>query len=256
MQRAGFTSLLLALTLLFGACDEVYPPQTSEPTPAGKPLTTLPWFMEGFSLLDEYTEELAVGELVTETGCEIGSAVLIAPRIVITAGHCVDDGDVKYFKSGCTLYRIFQHRLHPKYKIGDTVFVDLAVCLLETTCPAVPIRFMNAETNKYTRGEPLTVIGFGGDYKRRSNYGVFWYYGTLLETPTEFKMLPIKGTVFFGDSGGAVIDGSGALVGIVSSLGMNGCGVYENSATRLDLFSDWVKTTTLELSGVPLEVAP
>jgi hypothetical protein len=53
-----------------------------------------------------------------------------------------------------------------------------------------------------------------------------------------------------------VIDGSGALVGIVSSLGMNGCGVYENSATRLDLFSDWVKTTTLELSGVPLEVAP
>jgi hypothetical protein len=111
--------------------------------------------MEGFSLLDEYTEELAVGELVTETGCEIGSAVLIAPRIVITAGHCVDDGDVKYFKSGCTLYGISQYRLHPKYKIGDTVFVDLAVCLLETTCPAVPIRFMNAETNKYTNAEAI-----------------------------------------------------------------------------------------------------
>jgi S1-C subfamily serine protease len=249
MQRAGVTSLLLALSLLFGACDEVYPPQTFPPEKTQSPL---PWYMEGFSLVDEQTQELAVGELITDTGCGIGSAVLISPQIIITAGHCVDGDPVQFFKAGCELYRIKEYRLHPKYKIGKTVFMDVAIAVLETPCPSTPIRLLN-ENNVYSRGEPLTIIGFGGGYKRKSNPFVFWYYGTLIETPSVLKMLPIQGTIYFGDSGGAVIDSVGRLVGIVSSLAINHAGVYENSAVRLDLILDWIKNTAIDLSGVAIQ---
>lgn len=258
MQRAGITSLLLALSLLFGACDEasvsVY--DTPQDSPVGKSLTTLPWFMDGFSLLDEHTEELAVGELVTRDGCEIGSAVLIAPRVVLTAGHCLDQGNVTHFKAGCEYYRIADYRLHPKFKVGETIFMDIAVVVLETPCPATPIPLLNPDTNVYSRGEPLTVIGFGGDYKRRSNWGEFAYYGTLIEDPTCFKMYRHETTVFFGDSGGAVIDANGILVGVVCSLAICDSRVFENSATRLDLVADWIQTTALDLSGVPIRIAP
>jgi S1-C subfamily serine protease len=212
--------------------------------------------MEGFSLMDEYTEDLAVGRLVTDKGEEIGSAVLIAPSVILTAGHCMQDGDIAEFVTGCERYKIAAYKLHPLFKVQQHIFMDLAVAVLDRPCCVEPVRFLNTETNRYEQGEPLTVIGFGGGYKRHSHPEVFTYYGTLIEDPTAFKFLPLEGTVYFGDSGGAVLDGKGVLVGIVSALGYSNGHIYENSATRLDLASDWVKNTTLELSGVPLEVAP
>jgi len=206
--------------------------------------------------MDEHTEDLAVGRLVTNKGEEIGSAVLIAPTVILTAGHCMQDGDIAEFTTGCERYKITAYKLHPLFKVQEHILMDLAIAVLDRPCCAQPIHFLNADTNRYERGEPLTVIGFGGGYKRHSHPEVFNYYGTLIEDPTAFKFLPLEGTVYFGDSGGAVLDGKGVLVGIVSALGYSNGHIYENSATRLDLASDWVKTTTLELSGVPLEVAP
>jgi len=254
MQRGYVPSLLLALSLLFGACDEasvsVYDtPQ--EKTPVGIPATHLPWFMGGFSLLDEQTEELAVGMLAKADGSEIGSAVLVAPNVFITAGHCMEDGDAALFVVGCESYKIVDYRMHPKYKIGDRLFQDAAVGLLERNCPVTPVPIMG-KSNRYIQGESLTLIGFGGGYKRRSNPDVFWYYGTLIEEPTVFKMLPINGTLYFGDSGGAVLNSRGVLVGIISSLAVKDSTIYENSATRVDLVAEWVRAVVLELSGNPL----
>ena len=206
--------------------------------------------------MDEHTEDLAVGRLVTNKGEEIGSAVLIAPQIIITAGHCVQDGDIAEFTTGCERYKIADYRLHPLFKVKAHIFMDLAVCLLDRPCPVTPIHFLNKDTNVYEQGEPLTVIGFGGGYKRHSHPDTFSYYGTLIEEPTAFKFLPLEGTVYFGDSGGAVLDEHGVLIGVVSALGYSKGHIYENSATRLDLAAEWVKATTLDLSGVPLEVAP
>jgi hypothetical protein len=92
----------------------------------------------------------------------------------------------------------------------------------------------------FTRTEPLTVIGFGGGIKRRSNPNTFHYFGTVVEDPTYFKFIPFDGTVWFGDSGGAVLNSNRILVGIISSFTIFNGHLYENSATRLDLVSDWI----------------
>jgi hypothetical protein len=93
---------------------------------------------------------------------------------------------------------------------------------------------------QYERGGALSVIGYGGGIRRHSNPGVFFYFGTIIEDPTVFKFLPIHGTVWFGDSGGAVVDADGNLIGIVASFAIVNGQLYENSATRLDLFRDWI----------------
>jgi hypothetical protein len=94
---------------------------------------------------------------------------------------------------------------------------------------------------EYHRYQPLTVIGYGGGFKRRSNPDLFHYFGTIVEEPAVFKFLPLDGTVWFGDSGGAVLDESGTVIGVVSSLGIFNGHLYENSATRLESFTKWIQ---------------
>lgn len=117
--------------------------------------------------------------------------------------------------------------------------VDLAVGALESPCAAPPLPLV-ASDYQYHRYQPLTVIGYGGGIKRRSAPNLFHYFGSLTEEPGYFKFLPLDGTVWFGDSGGAVLDADGTVIGVVSSLSLFNGHLYENSATRLDLFSKWI----------------
>lgn len=117
--------------------------------------------------------------------------------------------------------------------------VDLAVGALESPCAAPPLPLV-ASDYQYHRYQPLTVIGYGGGIKRRSAPNLFHYFGSLTEEPGYFKFLPLDGTVWFGDSGGAVLDADGTVIGVVSSLSLFKGHLYENSATRLDLFSKWI----------------
>ena len=70
--------------------------------------------------------------------------------------------------------------------------------------------------------------------------GTIWYYGTLEEEPISFKMIPTEGTIWFGDSGGAIVDSSGTLVGIISSMKRHRSVLFENSAIRVDRFLPWI----------------
>jgi hypothetical protein len=56
-------------------------------------------------------------------------------------------------------------------------------------------------------------------------------------------MLPIFGSVWFGDSGGAVVDENGLLIGIISSLLVYRERLYENNVIRLPELIDWIEKT-------------
>lgn len=237
MKRGVLHSLLLALALvLLQACASDIPAAAPKSAPE-VPVQT-PFFMRGFSSLDPYTDP-AVGYLEREDGEMIGSAVLVSPTKIITAGHCAEGGKAFWFVTQETCYRVKKWIIHPFYKTGDTIVVDLAVGALESPCAAPPLPLV-ASDYQYHRYQPLTVIGYGGGIKRRSAPNLFHYFGSLTEEPGYFKFLPLDGTVWFGDSGGAVLDADGTVIGVVSSLSLFNGHLYENSATRLDLFSKWI----------------
>jgi len=244
MKRRGVHSLLLAFALvLLQACAwnvTVASPRNENPQ-STQTSPEPPFFMRGFSAITE-SEESQVGYLATEDRKKYASGVLITSRHVLTAGHCADTVVPHWFVSGGEFYRVKTVVVHPQYKINNTVFVDLAILVLDRECSAVPSPHPKQHITNI-RGEPLTAVGYGGGIKRKSLPGVFWYYGTLIENPTVFKMLPLDGTVWFGDSGGAIYNNSGVLVGIISSLGFKKGHLYENSAVRIDFFSEWIQKT-------------
>jgi hypothetical protein len=246
MKRGAVHSLLLAFALvLLQACawdiaatapKSASPPKSGEIKLVEAPVE--PAFMRGFSRISE-CEDTAVGALAKEDGTVYGSGVLVGSSHVLTAAHCTEGITPYWFISGGEFFKIRSVTVHPHYKIGEIIFVDLALLCLDSPCPATPA-MLPQEGYQLARGEDLTAIGYGGGIRRRSNPGVLWNYGTLVEEPTVFKMLPLDGTIWFGDSGGAIYDNSGVLVGIISSLGITRGHLFENSATRLDIFRDWI----------------
>jgi hypothetical protein len=251
MKRGSLHSLLLALALVLQACawdatiaapKSAPPPKCGETEPIREAPQEQPFFLRGFSLLEE-EQEPAVGYLSTADGRMVGSAVLISPRVAITAAHCVLAGyNLTHFTAGGIPHEVRFTAVHPQCSFGGVWMLDIAlVFLYEDSCiapmPLAPAGY------QYTQRESLTAIGYGGGVKKRSNPDTLWYYGTLVEEPWVFKMLPLDGTVWFGDSGGAIVNAKGELVGVVSSLGIYRGNLYENSAVRLDLIHKWITET-------------
>jgi len=232
MKRTAVPSLLALAALLLAACVGT----TTVVTVSEQPESLAPSYLRGFTLISD-AEEPAIGRILRYDGALIGSAVLISPTHVLTASHVVDDGEAYWFESNGTKYCINQVHLHPLNKIAGRYVIDVALLVLSEPCPEQPVCL---GSGALLRGEPLTAIGHGGGLRKRSDPGVLWYYGTLIEDPFNLKMLCYEGTVWFGDSGGAVLDFQGKLVGIISSLGGRRGYIYENSAVRVDLLLPWI----------------
>ena len=227
MKRGAVHSLLALAALLLAACVSDITAKTTATPPAA------PKYLDGFTLIPD-SEYTPVGRLLTHDGRLIGSGVLVHPRGVLTAAHCTDGERVYWFETNGKRYCVDSTRIHSRD-------IDLALLVLDEPCdePCLPLP---EHGHWVRRGEPLVAVGHGGGYRKRSNPGVFWYYGTLVQEPFALKMLCINGTIWFGDSGGAVVDNSGTLVGIVSSLGSRGGVVYENTAVLVEPFLPWIQS--------------
>jgi hypothetical protein len=229
MKRVVTQFLLILTTLLPLACAG----EKTLPTP---PQKLTPLYLKGFKIIDD-AETSAIGKILEYDGDIIGSGALISSTHVLTAAHVVDNTEAYWFETKGVKYCIKETYIHP---LSSIMLVDAALLVLDEPCaePSVTIR-----STSLIRGENLTVVGYGGGIRKRSNFGILWYYGTLIEDPFNLKMLCYEGTVWFGDSGGAVLDSQGNIVGIVSSLGCRRNYVYENSAVRVDLLLPWIYKT-------------
>ena len=85
---------------------------------------------------------------------------------------------------------------------------------------------------------PITTIAHGGGNKKISKERVFRYYGILKNKPNEVVFLPLHSTIWFGDSGGALvyksITGEYQLMGILTHFSMVDQRIYECAARRVD----------------------
>ena len=198
-----------------------------------------------FQQIEELDIFPSVGSIRREDDSLIGSGVLISPSIVLTAGHVIDDASPYYFSAGKETILIKETIQHPYYSDAWGIIKnDIGLIILETSSSVEPISIHNE--GKLIKGTPLITVGYGRGYKKFSSDSTFFYYGTLLEDIGQMKFLPLKDTIWYGDSGGAVfgsVHDKNVLVGIMTSFSIRDCIVYENSASKVYYYKDWILET-------------
>lgn len=241
MKSRAVQPLLAALALLIAACATPVPPTPEAPIPPQAPAESRPW-LQGWTIIPP-TEHSAIGCLLSAEEGMIGSGILIAPRVVLTAGHCVDGKSrPHYFSTGGGCYPIHKIVEHPLYKVNEQIVVDAALVFLSATCPETPVALHHANED-VSRYDLLTVVGYGGGIKKISNPGVFWCYGVLADEPFSLRFLTINGTAWFGDSGGAILNSKGELVAVTSAILSDRGRIFENIGVRIQMIRVWIHHT-------------
>lgn len=197
--------------------------------------------------LDPSTESVVV--VRREGASEICSGVLVAPRVVLTAGHCTWSS-ARYFvgfgadgrkpESEREVTRVVPY---PTATFGEADLhggIDLAALELASDAPVAPMPLRASPLPEAMLGAEVAVIGMGrsetstldSSPRRRASSTVSRVCSRLL------RFGDATTNACDGDSGGAVVWG-GALVAIVS-FGLGGCNT-PSSHTRLDAHRPWVE---------------
>jgi len=182
----------------------------------------------------------------------VGSGVLISPYYILTAGHCIDGSELDYVKLlDGRIFCISQCFKHPIYGIGNHVLNDIGIIQLNEPIMDVETHPLCESINQISKYQQLDISGWGAKIKKQSQFKKFFFYGILQKEENQFKVLPLNGTIWFGDSGGGVyaqINGKNYLIGIVSNFSATVVDgklqFIENSFTRVDYYLDWILSVT------------
>lgn len=194
------------------------------------------------------------------------TGTLIAPDVVLTAGHCIDTdpkevliGSVDYTKPDGEVIAVKSATAYPSWEDQ----FDVGVLVLEHVSKAKPRPIASACTAQDLRiGNKVQLVGFGlttmtgtGDNSRLREAALAVHDPHCASDPSCNPKIAPNGEFIaggdgvdacFGDSGGPIyLDG--ALIGVVSrgmaDAGNKPCGgggVY----VRADRIASWIETTT------------
>jgi len=215
------------------------------------------------------TDDAVVALLEWEQRCELApsvgcSGVLVSPRVVLTAAHCVDPlmrahrGSVFVgadVSGPGTRIAVIDQRVDPTFDRarGDH---DLALLLLAEPAAPSPVPLTDHDASTLEPGAELRTVGYGvtdpgTDTEGTRRGGVM----SLTELDAfNLSSAPSPAMSCDGDSGGpvfATIDGVETLVAVTSS-GDRNCAVSARNARvdeRLDAF---IRPAIAELEALPL----
>ena len=177
------------------------------------------------------------------TGSTIGTGVLIAPNVVLSAGHVMDSMDMDYLEwvevdgDRSCIEKIVNYPCN----IGRNHH-DIAIVFLESDSDKDPCVLFNNATDDLFKNMPLTTVGHGHGLRRNSNPGVFRYYGRLVLSPRFMIMLPLRDTIWHGDSGGAILTRDNKLIGIITHYMSSGNHIYENAGAAIEFYKEWIES--------------
>jgi V8-like Glu-specific endopeptidase len=191
---------------------------------------------------------------ITYFGQDFCTGTLVAPRVVVTAAHCLDEtltGGVPFTDfdvffgtetdAGGVSIHVSGGMLHPGWD-ADSLDNDIGVLALELPAPAEPVKMNRTAFHDGFVGRPLRIVGFGvtsatsteSGTKRQATSEVTSY------DADDFHYGGTPGQTCFGDSGGpgfmTLQDGVEYLVG-VTSWGDEEC-MFFGVDTRIDAYLD------------------
>jgi MYXO-CTERM domain-containing protein len=221
------------------------------------------------------THDDAVGALVTwAPTCAIApnvvcTAVLVAPRVAVTAGHCIDDlrsaRAAVFFGPDLagpgTYVAVARAMAHPSFD-PDTRNYDVGVLVLASAASPTPIAIDGPPISDAAIGATLRAVGYGITSADDFDYVTAGVRreGTMSltsVTATDFASGPAPAMTCRIDSGGpvlATIAGSESLVGITA--GGDAACLASARNVRLDVVRDFVVTIIAEVASEPARPAP
>lgn len=197
------------------------------------------------------TSDYPEAGVLLQQGQAFCTGTLIAPRSVLTAGHCVEGQDPSQFSFGIGASQdqldfelsVAGAVAHPQFDMQQLVN-DVAVVTLGEDAPINPMP-MNQAMDQTWIGRSVTLVGFGvDDGPSQSNAGIKRMVDVTIDQvdATTLHYTTQQGqTACNGDSGGPAFadEGGQLVVAGITSYGDQNCqeyGVY----TRVDAFLDFI----------------
>jgi V8-like Glu-specific endopeptidase len=187
------------------------------------------------------------------------TGTLVAPRVVLTAAHCVESPDVSQVLSvvfspeparalPTERVRVLEGRLHPAF---NAVEHDIGVLILAEDAPVAPVPLSEVALSADGVGRTVRVVGFGRDDEGRTGLR---RSGTARVTAVEagtFSIEASPGMSCGGDSGGPLFLEAGGvehLVG-VTSYGDPSC--TRGTNMRVDVHAAFLQSILDDVARAP-----